>query len=77
MARLGESPGAVVSILVGTPCAQTGVSATYFHSMTALRDRCAERGWSLDIRTREDALVTRTRSIFASQMVRSEQYTTC
>ncbi|MEI6622888.1 MAG: hypothetical protein WCP28_13365 [Actinomycetes bacterium] len=64
-----------ISILVGTPCAQGGLTAAYFHSMTRLRDRCAELGWSLQVRTREDGLVNRTRNIFGSQMVRSEQFT--
>lgn len=68
-------PTSGVRILVGTPCSQVGVSTSYLHSMTELRDRCVELGWDLDIRTREDALVTRTRNIFASQVAREDTYT--
>ena len=64
-----------VSILLGTPVAQTGVTPAYLQSVVAFSRLCAELGWHLDVRTREDGLVTRTRNIFGSQMVHSEQYT--
>ena len=41
----------------------------------AFRRRFDELGWGLDVQTRSDGLVTRTRNIFASQMVRSDAYT--
>jgi hypothetical protein len=66
---------AAVSILVGTPCTQQGVTSQYLHSMLALQTRSRELGWGLHVETRPDGLVTRTRNIFGSQMVRSDEYT--
>jgi hypothetical protein len=43
--------------------------------MLSLQRRCAELGWGLQVETRADGLVTRTRNIFASEVVRHEDYT--
>ena len=64
-----------VSILLGTPVAQSGVTPAYLQSVVAFSRLCADLGWLVDVRTREDGLVTRSRNIFGSQMVHSEQYT--
>ena len=64
-----------VSILLGTPVAQSGVTPAYLQSVLAFSQLCADLGWLVDIRTREDGLVTRSRNIFGSQMVHSERYT--
>ncbi len=64
-----------VRVLVGTPCTQSGVTQQYLTSVLALQRRFDELGWGLDVQTRSDGLVTRTRNIFASQMVRSDTYT--
>jgi hypothetical protein len=70
-----ELTGTAVRLLVGTPCTQTGVTPAYLQSMLALQHRCAQLGWSMHVETRADGLVTRSRNIFASQVVRREEYT--
>ena len=69
-----DLPGRV-SLLVGTPCTQTGITETFFHSALALQRHCLSLGWDLQIATRADGLVTRTRNVFGSQMVSSDEYT--
>lgn len=64
-----------VSILVGVPCTQGGVTEACLHSLLALDRRCRDLGWGLTITTRADGLVTRTRNIFATHVVRSPEYT--
>ncbi len=70
----GDQPGRI-SLLVGTPCTQTGITETFLHSVLALQRHCATLGWELRIATRADGLVTRTRNIFGSMMVNSAAYT--
>lgn len=62
-------------ILLGTPCGQGGVTRQYLSSVLALKDRCAELGWSLDVVTVPDALVTRSRNTLASLVAQSDRYT--
>jgi hypothetical protein len=64
-----------ISLLVGTPCTQTGITETFLHSVLALQRHCASLGWDVRIATRGDGLVTRTRNIFGSLMVSSAAYT--
>jgi len=64
-----------VSILLGIPCTQGGVTEACLHSILALEEHCRGLGWGLRIETRADGLVTRTRNIFASQVVRTPEYT--
>ncbi len=64
-----------ISLLVGTPCTQTGITETFLHSVLALQRHCAAIGWDVRIATRADGLVTRTRNIFGSLMVNSDAYT--
>lgn len=64
-----------VNVLLATPCTQGGVTAAYLDSVLALHQACQELGWGLQVHARADGLVTRTRNIFASQMVRDEQLT--
>lgn len=61
--------------MVGTPCTQGGVTQQYLTSVLALQRRFDELGWGLDVQTRADGLVTRTRNLFASDMVRSDGFT--
>lgn len=64
-----------ISLLVGTPCTQTGITETFLHSALALQRHCASIGWDVRIATRADGLVTRTRNVFGSLMVNSDAYT--
>ncbi len=68
-------PAGRVSLLVGIPCTQTGITETFLHSILALQRHCAGLGWDVRIVTRSDGLVTRTRNLFGSMMVKSEAYT--
>lgn len=70
-----QSERADVRILVGTPCTQDGVSEQYLHSILALQRRCDELDWDIRVVTRADGLVTRTRNIFASRVVLSDNFT--
>lgn len=64
-----------VRILVGTPCSQGGLTRGFLHSMLGLQRRCDALGWQLTVETRVDGLVTRTRNIFGSRMVRDDRFT--
>ena len=64
-----------ISLLVGTPCTQTGITETFLHSVLALQRHCATLGWDIRIATRADGLITRTRNMFGSLMVKSDEYT--
>jgi len=66
---------ATVHVLVGTPCTQSGVTQQYLSSVLALQRRFDHLGWGLDVRTRADGLVTRTRNTFGSQLVHDPTYT--
>lgn len=70
-----DSPDGPVRLLVGTPCGQGGLTREYLRSMLALQRRCDELGWRLTVETRVDGLVTRTRNIFGSRMVRDDTFT--
>lgn len=70
-----DCPPSPVRILVGTPCSQGGLTGEYLRSMLALQHRCDELGWQLAVETRVDGLVTRTRNIFGSRMVRDDLFT--
>jgi hypothetical protein len=71
----GQISDGAVRILVGTPCSQGGLTREYLQSMLALQRRCDELGWQLTVQTRVDGLVTRTRNIFGSRMVRDDAFT--
>lgn len=77
--RVGQTgPVSVTSdvrVLVGTPCTQGGVTQQYLTSVLALQRRFDQLGWSLDVQTRADGLVTRTRNLFGSDMVRTDAFT--
>ncbi len=64
-----------VSILLGIPCTQGGITEACLHSILELEKHCRSRGWDLRIEARSDGLVTRTRNIFASHVVRTPEYT--
>jgi hypothetical protein len=66
---------AEMHVLVGTPCTQSGVTQQYLSSILALQRRFDHLGWSLDVRTLADGLVTRTRNTFGSQMVHDPSFT--
>lgn len=73
-ASTGDAPDRI-SLFLGVPCTQTGITETFLHSALALQRHCAELGWNLRIATRSDGLVTRTRNIFGSRMVKCDDFT--
>lgn len=73
-ASAGDAPDRI-SIFLGVPCTQTGITETFLHSALALQRHCAELGWNLRVATRSDGLITRTRNIFGSRMVKRDDFT--
>jgi len=64
-----------VRVLLGTPCTQDGVTRQYLSSALALQKHCDTLEWALEVRTRADGLVTRSRNVFASDLVRDASFT--
>lgn len=70
-----ESSAPVPRLLVATPVAGGVVSHDYMHGVNAVRDHLDSLGWSTDVISQPDGLVTRSRNAFASLVARSEKYT--
>ena len=70
-----ESPDFRVQILLATPAAGGMITTDYMMGVMALQRHFADIGWSLQIVTRADGLVTRSRNAFASAVVRNESFT--
>ena len=63
-----------VNILLATPAAGGMVTTDYMLGVMRLQRHLAELGWALEIVTRADGLVTRSRNAFASAVVRDERF---
>jgi len=61
-------------VLVATPVAGGVVAHDYLHSVLNLQKHFDALGWSMEVVTRPDGLVTRSRNSFASVVVRHEKY---
>ena len=64
-----------VRLLVATPVGGGVVSQDYVHGLVALQAHLARLGWGMEYVSKADGLVTRSRNIFASMVVRDETYT--
>lgn len=71
----GQPDRAEVRIMIGTPCGQGGVSPTYLQTVMGVQRLCTDLGWDVEVHVRPDALVSRTRNIFASRIARDDTYT--
>jgi hypothetical protein len=61
-------------VLVATPVAGGVVAHEYLHSVLNLQKHFDALGWSMEVVTRPDGLVTRSRNGFASVVARHEKY---
>ena len=64
-----------IRLLVGTPVGGGVVSQDYLHGLVRLQSHLARLGWGMEYVTKADGLVTRSRNIFASTVVRDDSYT--
>ena len=64
-----------VRLLVATPVGGGVVSQDYVHGLVALQAHLARLGWGMEYVSKADGLVTRSRNIFASMVVRDERFT--
>lgn len=64
-----------VGLLVATPAAGGLVTHDYLHAVAALRVHLERLGWGMELVSRPDGLVTRSRNAFASQVVRDPRFT--
>lgn len=62
-------------VYIGTPVAGGVISHEYFHSVMHLQNHFHQLGWTLEVVTQPDGLVTRSRNSFASVVTRNEKYT--
>ena len=62
-------------VYLGTPVAGGVISHEYLHSVMNLQRHFNNIGWTLEVVTQPDGLVTRSRNSFASAVTRNEKYT--
>lgn len=62
-------------VLLATPVAGGVISHQYLHSVLKIQRHFDSLGWSLEVVTQPDGLVTRSRNSFASVVVRNEKFT--
>lgn len=62
-------------VLLATPVAGGVIAHQYLHSVLKLQRHFDALGWTLEVVTQPDGLVTRSRNSFASVVVRNEKFT--